>query len=267
MNRTFNSENTPASKIELWWKYKLDKQNGKMPGFSVEWTTKDAKGNDIKESYGIKDILFEDKKFLIYQNVEHQLNYLTKSLKYRFVSKAKKGNMTNSAIWNLVIKHKEKLAAANSIECSSGLLDPVYYNRVFETLPSLLPNNLPKVPYRETSDDLIFTFDIFSYLMLCSKEANEVYSFYNNLLTTGSVPTILQATMNNLKSKSIKKTSTTYAVQQIYEKLSKMLNFTLPTILSALSNSENFDNSAKYGNMLVSKTLLQDNVNIGECSS
>ena len=72
-------------------------------------------------------------------------------------------------------------------------------------------------------------------------------------MKTGSVSSILQATVTNLQSKDIKQTTTITALKQIYEKLDEIIGLQSASVLQALTDTSMLENMQKEANVFASK--------------
>ena len=145
--------------------------------------------------------------------------------------------MTNNQIWDIVIEQKVDLVRKNVIVCELGIAKSIILRKIISPLSAKLSGKSPPQKYELTREDYIFTFEIFSYLIFCDTESNQVFSFYNNLLQVGSVRSILQATVSNLKSKEIKE-ETKANLREIYVTLDEMVDLKSGNIQRALSDTE-----------------------------
>ena len=237
---TLKLDKIQFDQIEFWWKPQQNlvqtncKTKRNMPGFLLDWTTQ--KMQIGKPQNNLRKLLKHRTRYQ--KDVQKLYDFGLQKIR-PMVLKAKRQNITVSQIWDIVIKHKESLIMSESMVCSMGYADASNFGTIFNKLRPKLSKHVPDIDYTEAENDLTLTFDIFSYILFCNKEANQVYFFYKSLLKTGSVRAILQATVNNLKSKNIKQAFTKKALQQIYVQLNQMVGFKSGKILTAL-----FDTSA-----------------------
>ena len=235
---TLKLDNIQFDQIEFWWKPQQNivenscKTKINMPGFLIDWTTKEMQ--IVKPKNNLRDLLKEKTRH--HKDVHKLYNFGLQKIR-PMVLQGKRQNMTVSQIWDIVIKHKESLIMSESMVCSLGYADTSNFGTIINTLGPKLSKHLPDIDYKESEDDLILAFNIFSYILFCNKEANQVYFFYKSLLKTGSGRAILQATVNNLKSKNIKEATTKKALQQLYIQLDQIVGFKSGKILKALSDT------------------------------
>ena len=124
---------------------------------------------------------------------------------------------------------------------------------------------MPNIKYYETDEDIKLTFDIFAYLLHCDEEANHLYSFYKNLFQHGSVRSILQATINNLKSKDIEGNTTKSALQQLYLKLDEIMGLTMGNLLRAFSDTKTVKSMTKKEHVFITRNATGRG-KAGKCS-
>ena len=237
------------SQLEFWWQPDVEalqeecSSGTRMPGFSISWKTMNGTEDVVLPKKSIIEVLY---------GKNSRIAFLLKYQMRGMIQKAKQQNLTNTEIWEVVIKHKENLAVTMS-SCSFGFPEDAAYNKIIYTLKPKLMTNLPKVEHTETKEDLHLTYDIFSYLFYCNEEASRVYIFYKNLLKTHSVSSILQATVNNLQSTDISQSTTFRALKQIYQELDDIIGLQSGNILQALSDTAMLENMQMEGNAFVSK--------------
>ena len=81
-------------------------------------------------------------------------------------------------------------------------------------------------------------FSLVSDLLYCSVEGIKIYQFYNKTLKTESLPTILQATINNLVRNRLSSYITLKSVARFYSFLEKQYDLQLGRVLVGLSTRE-----------------------------
>ena len=91
-----------------------------------------------------------------------------------------------------------------------------------------------------TDDDLETGFELFSWLIFCPEEIQLLYQFHAELLTTKDVQTILQTTVNNMKSGKIKKKSNVETIKRFFSELDNIVSTDLGKIVLALSSKLDF---------------------------
>ena len=245
-NTTFELARTKFSQLEFWWQpnSKLSQKDcstdKKMPGFSLKWKTSRGLKNEIT-----KQVSHEHSKD--YKYIKDILNYVKWQVT-GMVSKAKGHNMTNEQVWEKLTLCKERLLTSNILICDSGYPKKTIIGKVVRDLIQEVSGSLSKTKYIMTKEDYVFTLDIFSYLLFCNKEANNIYLFYNNLFKTGNVKSILQATVNNLQSKDINKEAKE-SLMELYRKLDDIVNFKIGSISQVFSGdslNKMVENREKY---------------------
>ena len=145
--------------------------------------------------------------------------------------------MTITEIWDVVTSWKKEALHEKLFTCVSNVMSTEFFARVIGGLGKKILSDRATVENTETKEDLFLAFDIFSYLTFCQNEAMEVQVFFENLLSTGSPQTILQATMNNLKLNYQEQTSE-IALNHIYKQLTVLMGLKLSDILAAIHGSE-----------------------------
>ena len=260
--RTFELSKSQFTQLEFWWQSinTLTKNecspDKRMPGFSTNWKiTNGTKYNLDKMSW---------KHSKDYKDVKSTFDVL-KGQMLRMVLHAKGHNMTNSQIWDIVFLHKDNIITANVVQCESGFAHTDKFYKVFSALKPKLLENLPKVEYEISTEDYVFTYEIFSYLIFCDEEANQVYSFYNDLLHTESASGILQATVNNLNLPDLKE-ETKAPLKQIYLKIMELFGLQSANILRALSDTET-TKSMELDDYVFIKRNRNRNDNVGRFDS
>ena len=141
--------------------------------------------------------------------------------------------MTNDEIWEIVKSWKLEAMQREVFSCASNVMSPDFFNQLFSELAKRIKSDRPTIDYTETKNDLLLAFDIFSFLTFCENDAIELQIFFENLFSTSSTETILQATKNTLKIKVAHK-SVEAALQLIYEELETMMDLEVPQILKAM---------------------------------
>ena len=237
---SWNLADITFSKIEVWFVKKTEgratkcSNSSEMPGFSARWSTNGGSGR----LYTVPRILDNDKQIKTKIKVEKVLNSL-KNLRYTILD-LRRVNLTTHEIWKIIEIHKRELVEGNDIGCTLGYVSSDRFSKLIGDLKKRVPKNRSKVSYKETPDDNTLAFDIFSYLIFCNKEQIEMAVFYNNLFLTGSLRTILQATMNNLQSE-VKDVGTMTALRQIYKTLAEEMDLKLPDVLHRFADSKMLD--------------------------
>ena len=113
-----------------------------------------------------------------------------------------------------------------------------------------------------TEEDLETGFELFSWLIFCPEELQLLYQFHMELLTTKNVQTILQTTVNNMKSGKIKEKSNIELVKTFFSELDNIVSTDLGKIVLALSSKMDiekvFEDNMPY-------TKLYDEKSIQDC--
>ena len=229
-------------KVEFWLKRKIRPSahtcdvSQRMPGFSLNWVTKQEKSGATNE--GVYDALGKMKgKYKAKQTtVKKYQTFVANSVRYGIVRKARSYNMTDLEIWDVVTSWKKEALHEKLFTCVSNVMSTEFFGRVIGGLGKKISSDRATVENTETKEDLFLAFDIFSYLTFCQNEAMEVQVFFENLLSTGSPQTILQATMNNLKLNYQEQTSE-IALKHIYKQLNILMDLKLSDILVAIHGS------------------------------
>ena len=260
IQRTYALKTKSFSQLDFWWT--ADFKDGhadcssrkNTPGFFVSWKTMNASQEIIEPKNEITDKFYlmansRDKKFM---------GYLRKITS--FVVKAKEQHWNNSQIWDIIVEQKVDLIRRNVMVCEFGYAQSSILSKIISPLFTQLSenSNSSNKIYDLTKGDYIFTLEIFSYLIFCETEANQVFSFYNNLLRVDSAMSILQATVNNLKSKQIKEENKA-ALKEIYLKLDEIIDLKSGNILRALSNTETIKRLEKSENVFFTRKRKSNN--------
>ena len=231
------------SEIEFWLQRRLDSVsetcNGTqdMPGFSIDWITK--RGNDRLQNqrFGVNDVLKTMNDWSYNTILFHMTRYLTKWVNLYSVGKARRSNMTNTKIWEIVSRVKKEAIENNDIKCESNMMTTHSFHKVFKRIhESIGPEQPWNKRFNGTNADLSLSFDIFSYMTYCQNEAMGLQIFFENLLRTKNPQTILQATVNTIKLEH-EHESTKTALQFLYDELSSIMNLKLPQILTEMRKS------------------------------
>ena len=91
-----------------------------------------------------------------------------------------------------------------------------------------------------TDDDLETGFELFSWLIFCPEEIQLLYQFHAELLATENVQTILQTTVNNMKSGKINEKSNVEIIKKFFSELDNIVSTDLGKIVLALSSKLDF---------------------------
>ena len=187
------------------------------------------------------------------------------------VREANKINTTTAALKLEVIRIKAKM-----IEDGEYLIDKwCHFDRVRKNMLILnkqtwrieagLGVNIKErdVIHPETTDEEFVTgFDIFSLLIFCPEELQLLYQFHMELLDNKNTQTILQTTVNNIKSGRMKDETNVEYVKSFFFELDSIISTDLGKVVLALSRKRDFQQLLK-DNMPYTKTL--DNTAIQNC--
>ena len=251
-NKTYKLEEIHFPSFELWLQENENHKehncevSDKMPGFSLRWNTSGSKR--YAEVFDVIKVVekMEGERGSYYE-LKTYLNFVTKNVRYRFVRPAKQYNMTDIEMWDTVKSWKKETAHKKLVVCLADFVKEDYFSILFDGLRKKLPSNRPKIDYKETDDDLLLAFDIFSYLIFCQNEALELEIFFENLIRTGSTPSILQG-VSNTEKMNHKKETVENAKKQMFKALSTLLDLKLSQILVAGydSNPTEMENQTSY---------------------
>ena len=250
------------SKIELWLTKKTEggeqtcNSSSKMPGFSMSWSTNANGGTTVSKVFKLPSILRSDRRSDDAKKLKNVLTKLNNNLTSTILA-CRKINMTTHEIWDMVQSHKRTLVEWNNIGCNLGQVKRDIFGKLITNLRKRIPKNRPKVTYTETADDHVLAFEMFSYLVFCTKEQMEFAAFYNNLFHTANPRTILQATVNNIQI-GTKDADTMLALHQIYKMLARRMNLKLPAILEGFLDSKMLKSVDEKGNIFMNKDLKGD---------
>ena len=232
-------------KIELWLQRKtpsLPKPcniSKEMPGFSIKWRTKQGNSTGKNEMFPVKQVLekmYDNKNKPIIKIISTYQNFVSKNLRYRIVRSARRFNMTDDEIWDIVRGWKLEAMQKKVFSCASDVMSSDYFPQLFSGLAERIKSDRPTIDHTETKNDLLLAFDIFSFLTFCQNDAIELQIFFESLFSTSSSETILQATMNTLKMKSEHK-GIEAALLRISEELETMMALEHDQILQAMYDS------------------------------
>ena len=236
------------TKIELWLKKRSFSLSNtcnasrNIPGFLIKWGKNNITSTGDRQKLGVHEVFdmltYSDSiPREAYTNPKTMLDYHTflgKRMRYRIVKKAKEYNMTNDELWKIVKSFKLDAIQENLFTCEEGVLKTIYFNRLGYSLTQLITDsNRTKMSYRETNEDLLLSYDIFSYLIFCQDEAMSMHAFLDNLISTASPATILLATINTMKLNH-KQRITETTLQHLYDKLIVLMDLRLPDIVSRI---------------------------------
>ena len=92
-----------------------------------------------------------------------------------------------------------------------------------------------------TDEDLETGFELFSWLIFCPEELQLLHQFHMELLATKNVQTILQTTVNNMKSGKIKEKSNVEILKKFFSELDTIVSTDLGKIVLALSSKKDIE--------------------------
>ena len=254
-SKTLKLGNPRVPTIELWLtknststKEACD-TSGKLPGFSFTWNTKLSKGTGNSKSFDVykiaKEMFGSKTNYKVYQ-IKQYLDFAARRLRFGFVRSAKQHNMTNVEIWDMVRMWKRVALQKKMFLCESNYVKPDFFSAIFSGLQRQLPSDRAKVPHKETKDDLLLSFDIFSYMTFCQHETFELQIFFENLMRTRDTQSILLGVMNTMKM-DYKEEGIGKAQQHIFHELTNLLDLKLSQILTSMYNSkEKISNDKDY---------------------
>ena len=262
-NETLKLGDVDFFTIELWLKKSANSKTETcgtttaMPGFSLTWKTRRSQNKTVdSQTFDVSKVLEEmygRKDHTKVYTIRTYLNWVTKQVRYSIVGQAKRYNMTNREIWKMIKSWKREVIRKKLVTCDdSNVVKPDYFVVLINGLKAKIPSDRSRVSYTETDDDLLMAFDIFSYLTFCQLEAMELQIFYENLLRTGNTPSILQAVVNTEKL-DYKAESIDEAQQNIFRKLTALLDLKLAQLLTAMYDSQTIEMTKKTNRRLSGK--------------
>ena len=196
-------------------------------GFSMNWTI----STDTKDSEGVSDI---------YNMVLVRMVNLARE--------AKRRNLTKATLRSEVINGK-----AERIEKGEYPSDQCHRQRVVENMVTLtkrtwhfegdlsINTETDVFDSNTTDEDLETGFELFSWLIFCPEELQLLHQFHVELLATKNVQTILQTTVNNMKSGKIKEKSNVEIVKKFFSELDNIVSTDLGKIVLALSSKKDIE--------------------------
>ena len=240
------------SKIEFWLKGNAPfssipcNASRNMPGFSIKWGISNINSTNKGQRFGVEEVLkklaFEDGilREARYDRLTMQVydTYLSKNMRYEVIRLAKGRNMTNDELWYIVKRFKEGAIKRNLFTCEDDVMNTIYFTELLTSLKQLIIDaNRPKISYRETDEDLLLAYDIFSYLIFCQDETMTMHTFLGNLISTASPATILLATINTMKLNH-KQRITETSLQRLYDEMKLLMDLRLPDIVSTMTEHD-----------------------------
>ena len=140
------------------------------------------------------------------------------------------------------MREKAKLITSGFLQynsmCLGGQVRKGFYPLVFDELH--LQVNSDKMLKTITEEDKEAGFMLFSAIIFCS-EPVALSQFLHNLISAQSPRTIIQATVNTLKSDNINEIITRIFLNNFYLALDKKFHFQYGKILLAISSPQQFD--------------------------
>ena len=258
-NQTLKLGDVDFVTIELWLQKRVDSKtetcdtSTALPGFSFIWTTRNSRrsSSQIFDVSKVAEKAFGQSKV---HAIQMYLNVVSKRVRYNIVRRSKQYNMTNTEIWDMVKSWKREVIRKKLVTCASNVVRSVYLSELFIRLEEKIPTNRSKVTYKETNDDLILAFDIFSYMIFCQHEAMELQIFFETLMMTGNTQSVLQAVMNNVKL-DFEEESIDKAEQHIFNELSKLLDLKLTQILMTMYDPKSIEMALKSNDKALAKKM------------
>ena len=219
---------TPIFKFQVWYRYEVAEQKllnswkeKRMTGFRITWFIKN--GSNVREA----------KPNHVDQNLRNMVILATE---------ARKANMSSTETILTAIGQKQNISEEGEFNRSC------YCERITGSRQSLhqlfdsIDLNLNKTADSTTSEDSITEEDIETGLkiyyatLFCNKEAAELKSFLENLISTESPRTLLLAIVNTLQSENVSWRNRVF-LGDIFRAVEKMFDLQLGKILIALSTS------------------------------
>ena len=225
------------------------KEGALNDGFSMNWTISTENNN----GQGVSDI---------YNTVLVRMVNLAKE--------ARRMNMTKATLRSEVINSKARQIGDGNYtlkQCHRGrveenmfILDKRAWH--FQDGLSVEIEETDVFNSDTTEEDLETGFELFSWLIFCPEELQLLYQFHMELLTTKNVQTILQTTVNNMKSGKIKEKSNIELVKTFFSELDNIVSTDLGKIVLALSSKMDIEKVLE-DNMPYTK--LYDEKSIQDC--
>ena len=239
--------------VEVWLKKRANYKTKtcdtltSLPGFSVSWKTRKDDRTSRSQTFDVGKVLEKihgSKNHIKVYTLRRYMAYVTKIVRHSIVHRSKQYNMSNAEIWDMVKSWKREVIRKKLVICASNAVRTDYFTLLFKGLGAKIPSDRSKVTFKETNDDLILAFDIFSYMIFCQNEAMELQIFFENLLRTRNTPSILQAVMNTAKL-DFEEDSIDKAQQYIFKELNAMLDLKLSQVLTTMYDSETMEMARK----------------------
>jgi hypothetical protein len=231
----FTRENVTAGLFQAWWRFQpsdkattLGVLEGRrtMTGFAISWRVLNGSVDTDTHEAGY----LRSNRFLI-----RMVNFVAKS----------RSTMTVAEMWSEITIFKLDLVLRRKFgQCSGDQIDLSYiyiFNHLFRDI------DIDDTPSANvTEEDLNTGFELFSFLAHCPQylfyndhhsvqlAAMKLYVFFIDLLSTKSPRTIIQTTMNFLKSATDPPLYT--LASEIFGKLDSIFHFQLGNIAVALSS-------------------------------
>ena len=243
----FNIEEASLFIFHLWWIPAKDVSMN--DGFSMNWTisTDNADSRDVNDIYN---------KVLI-----RMVN---------MAREAKRMNMSKATLRSEVIKSKAKKIEDGEYRTNQchrqRVVNKMLNGQTLDTRSWHFQQGLSidiKESYvfdlNTTDEDLETGFELFSWLIFCPDELQLLHQFHIELLATKNVQTILQTTINNMKSGKIKEKSNVEIVKKFFSELDKIVSTDLGKIVLALSSKMDIEKALEdnmpYTKMFEDKSI------------
>ena len=222
-------------------------------GFSMNWTI----STETKDSQGVSDI---------YNTVLVRMVNLARE--------AKRMNMTKATLRSEVINGKAERIEKGEYPTKDGKGEyptkqchqqrvVTLNRRTWDFGDDLgIKTETDVFDSNTTDEDLETGFELFSWLIFCPEELQLLHQFHVELLATKNVQTILQTTVNNMKSGKIKEKSNVEIVKKFFSELDKIVSTDLGKIVLALSSKKDIEQVLE-DNMPYTK-MFEDN-SIRDC--
>ena len=176
---SFALDKVDFSKIELWLKRKSTNCDAtkSMPGFSLKWSTKVGNGTTKGERFDVSKVLAKvvGAKKPEVTGMRSYWKIISKNIRYSIVLASRRYNMTNTEIWDITKHWKREAIRKQLFTCVSNIMSPDYFSQLFnKDFRNMIYSDRPKISYKETKEDLLLAFDIFSYMTFCQNDAMEL---------------------------------------------------------------------------------------------
>ena len=224
--------------FQVWYSYKKANkevlnswEDKNVTGFRLSWFIEDSNGSRLSER-------MPDPGQEPVDPIEPFLRNMI-----QLASRARVENITESDIIQRAIKEKARLLENESFEfaknCSMSQVKPYiqgFYGFSAKSL-GLEPSTVKATAITITREDIKIGFSIFAVFVHCS-ESIPLSNFLHRLVSSQSPRTIIQATVNTVKTGDLKDSVDKRGMSQFYEALDQIFNLQLGKILLAVSSPE-----------------------------